>query len=430
MKTGKTNFTKFKRVILIVLDGVGCGELPDAKNYGDAGSDTLGNIAKHYSKQKKTLKIPNLSQWGIGHLTDMPGIDLPSVKNCKASVGKCVELSKGKDTTTGHWEMAGILTEKPFITFPKGFAQKHIDRWIKDNKLPGILGNTVASGTEIIKEFGEEHMKTGKPIVYTSADSVWQVAAHEESFGLEKLYDICKNARKLCDELGIARVIARPFVGKNKKDFKRTSHRKDFSQPPPEKTMMEFLLDAGLPVTGVGKIKNIYDGHGIPENISTEDNTDGLRVLSELLNTQKEGLLFVNLIDFDMLYGHRRDVAGFAKALEEFDAFIPTLEKKTTESDLVILTGDHGNDPTYKGTDHTREYVPMIVYSKSLKAQDLKIRKSFADIGQTICHALLDKPKLLSIGTSIFGKNFVLERFNKLPCAQIFHSVIKSTDSW
>jgi len=388
------------RVILIVLDGVGCGALPDADQYGDPGADTLG----HLSEKLPQLKLPQLARWGLGHLTSMPTVPALPVNQCVASFGKCREISNGKDTTSGHWEMAGVVVSKAFATFPNGFPQDVIDRWVKENGLPGVIGNKAASGTEIIKELGEEHLRTGKPILYTSADSVWQIAAHEEMFGLERLYAISKSARKISDELQISRVIARPFVGTNASNFKRTHHRKDLSQTPPTKTMMEHVIDAGFPTIGIGKIWNIFNGRGIQVSLETKDNAEGMKTLLDALKNHKRGLLFVNLIDFDMHYGHRRDVEGFGRAMEEFDRFIPELEKSITSNDLVLLSADHGNDPTYRGTDHTREYVPFLAYHKGSKGSDLGVRTTFADIGQTVCHALSNKPNCMNVGQSALNQ--------------------------
>lgn len=391
------NFKPYKRAILIILDGVGCGEAPDAKSFGDSGSDTLGNLAKQYPQ----LTIPNMKRWGFSNLTKMGHISEIAIDQCVASFGKCAELSRGKDTTSGHWEMSGVVVDKPFAVFPDGFDQNILNKWIKENNLPGVLGNKPASGTEIIKELGSEHMKTGKPIVYTSADSVWQIAAHEETFGLEKLDQISKSARKICDELNIARVISRPFIGKTPSDFKRTYNRKDYSQSPDRKTVMEIMFEKHkIKTIGIGKIWNIFNGHGVHESIETHGNTEGLSTLLNSLDKYREGFFFVNLIDFDMNYGHRRDVPGFAKAIEEFDQFIPKLEAKCNDDDLVIVSADHGNDPTYHGTDHTREFVPFIMYSKRLKVKNLGLRKSFSDIGQTIGHALTSNNKLLPVGES------------------------------
>lgn len=386
------------RVILIVLDGVGCGALPDAEQYGDPGADSLG----HVSRSVSSLSMPNLRNWGLGNLTSMPNVAPLSADQCRASFGRCRELSLGKDTTSGHWEMAGVVVEKAFATFPSGFPKDALEKWVKENNLPGYLGNMAASGTEIIKNLGEEHMKSGKPIVYTSADSVWQIAAHEETFGLERLLEISKSARKLCDELQISRVIARPFIGAASNSFQRTHHRKDFSQSPSKKTMMEYLLDQNIPTLGIGKIWNIYNGKGISRSIETHDNADGLKTLLQVLDSEKKGLLFLNLIDFDMNYGHRRDPVGYARALEEFDRFIPTLEQKLTSSDLVIVTSDHGNDPTYKGTDHTREHVPLLAFRPGHRAQSLGDRSSFSDIGQTILEALTSKRNRLPHGESFW----------------------------
>jgi phosphopentomutase len=295
---------------------------------------------------------------GVAPLSEakLPGI---------AAYGRAHELSVGKDTTTGHWEMAGLRIEKPFATYPKGFPQEIVDEWIKENELPGILANCTASGTEIIEKLGQEHMKTGKPILYTSADSVWQVAAHEESFGLQKLHDACKSARKLCDKLQISRVIARPFVGNPEKGtpFKRTYNRKDYSQVPPEPTYLDLLVESGVPTLGIGKISNIYAARGIENNIDTEGNTDGIEILLKSMGEIKDGLIYCNLIDFDMLYGHRRDVEGFGNALEEFDQALFEIENAMSEDDLLVIAADHGNDPTYRGTDHTREYIPVLAYT-------------------------------------------------------------------
>ncbi|HEX3871595.1 MAG TPA: phosphopentomutase, partial [Pirellulales bacterium] len=356
---------KADRVLLIVLDGCGCGEAPDAADYGDVGANTLGHVSQACPK----LRLPNLARWGLGHTTPMPNVPALDASRCVASFGRCRERSIGKDTTSGHWEMAGVVVDKPFATFPDGFPTEVVERWCREANLNGVLGNFAASGTEIIKRLGEASLRTGKPILYTSADSVFQVAAHEDAFGLERLYDICRVARHIVDELQISRVIARPFVGSSPDDFKRTHHRRDFSQTPPRKTMMEFISDMGVPTVGLGKIWNIFNGAGLQYSIETEDNTDGLRAILDALAEHRQGLIFINLVDFDMNYGHRRDVPGFARALEEFDAFIPELEKHLTDRDLVIISADHGIDPTYKGTDHTREYVPLLAYMSGVPAR-------------------------------------------------------------
>lgn len=387
----------FDRVIWVVLDGVGAGELPDAPKYGDQGSNTLGNLARAYrEKTGKSLALPHLEKLGLGNVTSIEGVKPLPAGQGEGAFGKAIELSNGKDTTSGHWEMAGLVVTQPFQTYPDGFAPEIMDRWVKENGLPGYLGNKAASGTAIIDELGVEHLETGKPIVYTSADSVWQIAASEETFGLERLYAISKSARKICDELGISRVIARPFVGDPRKGvpFQRTYNRKDLAQLPFAPTFLDLLVQDGVPTLGIGKISSIYCGKGIEKNIDTKGNTDGIRVLLEQMDSTRSGLIFCNLIDFDMLYGHRRDVLGFAAALEEFDRALPELKRKMTSRDLLILAADHGNDPTYRGSDHTREYIPLISYTPAQKAAgpvDLGTRKSFGDVGATVIHALLGK---------------------------------------
>ena len=388
-----------KRVIWIVLDGVGAGEAPDAPAFGDIGSNTLGNLSKQIlSLRGRPLYIPNLLKLGAGKITTLSNIDsMPDDSEIIGAYGKAAELSTGKDTTSGHWEMTGLVVSKPFEVYPDGFSKEVVDRWVQENNLPGILANHAASGTEIIEALGAEHMKSGKPILYTSADSVWQVAAHEESFGLDRLYSVCKSARKICDELNISRVIARPFVGDPSKGipFKRTYNRKDYAQLPFGRTILDDLCTKKIPVLGIGKISNIFAGVGVPENIDTKGNTDGLKVIFEELETRTSGLIYVNLIDFDMLYGHRRDVSGFADALEEADVAIGKIMKVMKADDLLLLTADHGNDPTYPGTDHTREFVPVIAYTPNGKKNvALGIRHSFSDMGATVYEALTNEPHL------------------------------------
>jgi phosphopentomutase len=385
----------FDRVIWVVLDGVGAGEAPDANQYQDQGSNTLGNLARAYAQQTgKKLSLPHLQKMGIGNITKIEGVAPIHLGQGEGAFGKARELSNGKDTTSGHWEMAGLVVKTPFKTYSDGFSDEVVNRWIKENQLPGILGNKAASGTEIIEELGAEHMQTGKPILYTSADSVWQVAAHEESFGLERLYSICKSARKICNEMGISRVIARPFIGNPAQGtpFKRTYNRKDYAQLPSSKTFLDLLVQRGVPTLGIGKISSIYCQQGIQKNIDTAGNTDGIQVLLEQMDQTKKGLIFCNLIDFDMLYGHRRDVVGFAQALEEFDQAVPLIQSKMGTRDLLILAADHGNDPTFRGSDHTREYIPLICFTPSQKKAgplDLGTRQSFGDVGATVVHALL-----------------------------------------
>ncbi len=402
----------FDRVILIVLDGVGAGELPDAESYGDLGSNTLANLAKaHQAKSGKLLNLPSLEAWGIGNITPIDGVPPRWSGQGEGAFGRARELSLGKDTTSGHWEMAGLVVSKAFTTYPQGFAKDVVDRWCKENNLPGVLGNKIASGTEIIEELGAEHMRTGKPILYTSADSVWQIAAHEQSFGLERLNAISKSARKLCDELQIGRVISRPFVGDPSKGepFRRTYNRKDYAQIPFSPTYLDFLHDQGVKTLGIGKISNIYAGQGIAENIDTAGNADGIKVLLEQMEQRTSGLIFCNLIDFDMLYGHRRDVEGFASALEEFDRAVPHIKDRMTARDLLIIASDHGNDPTFKGTDHTREYIPLLAYSPAQRSSgpaDLGTRESFGDVGATVAHALLGDP---SAPQGLAGRSFLPE---------------------
>lgn len=403
--TSKTKKSKkFKRVIWVVLDGVGAGELPDADRFHDEGSNTLGNLSEQLKKKhQRTLELPALGRLGLGNLTFLHGV--APVTRGKAAFGKARELSEGKDTTSGHWEMAGMVVKEPFATFPQGFPSSIVNRWIEENQLPGVLGNRTASGTQIIEELGEEHLQTGKPILYTSADSVWQVAAHEESFGLKRLDQICKSARKICDELQISRVIARPFIGKVGQ-FKRTYNRKDYSQSPPQRSFLNLLNDHGISTLGIGKISSIFAGEGIQKNIDTAGNTDGIRVLLESLQNTHSGLIFCNLIDFDMLYGHRRDISGFASALEEYDRALPQILESMSEDDLLMMTADHGNDPTYRGTDHTREYVPVILYSPAFPDHpiDLGELESFGDMGATVFEALTGQSLTSS---PLTGKSFL-----------------------
>jgi phosphopentomutase len=367
------------RVCLIVLDSVGCGELPDAAAYGDAGADTLGNL----SYKVGGMTLPFLQQLGLGHLTTILGV--PPVAKPVGAFGKMKEASAGKDTTTGHWEMTGLRVSKPFPTFPQGFPSEMMDRFAREIGR-GFLGNKPASGTEIIEELGAEHLKTGKIIVYTSADSVFQIAAHEEKVPLDELYRICEIARRYCDDLPVARVIARPFVGEPGK-FKRTYNRRDFSMPPPSPTVLDEIADAGLPVVGVGKIWDIFSGRGVTENLHSEGNDDGCRLTVEALGRVERGLVFTNLVDFDMLFGHRRDPEGYARALKSFDDWLPKIEAQLGPRDLLLITADHGNDPTFRGTDHTREYVPILARGMKSAAADLGVRDGFYDVGQTLADA-------------------------------------------
>jgi len=352
--------------------------MPDAANWGDAGADTLGHIA-----ETRQLKLPNLREMGVGNIRQLVGI--PPVESPIGSYGKCTLKSNGKDTTTGHWEMAGIVLDKAFPTYPGGFPDRIIDRFVGEAGVPGVLGNVPASGTEIIKELGEEHVRTGKPIVYTSADSVFQIAAHEEVVPIERLYEMCEIARRILDgEDRVGRVIARPFLGNSAGDFKRTENRHDYAVPPPDENLLPTLKNAGLDVVCIGKIASIYDSLGVTEDLTAKNNEQTVEQTINALKADSRGLIFSNLVDFDMLYGHRRDTEGYAKALERFDEQLPTIMSAMRDDDLLIITADHGNDPTAPGSDHTREYVPLLVYGRRARPVDLGTRGSLSDIGQTI----------------------------------------------
>ncbi|MEO5927020.1 MAG: phosphopentomutase [Bryobacteraceae bacterium] len=364
----------FDRVVWIVLDSVGIGEMPDAAAYGDVGSDTLGNIAK-----QRPLTLPNLSRWGLANIRPFHGLT-PS-PNPIASYGKCTLASPGKDTTTGHWEMAGIHLAKPLPLFPNGFPAELMQRF-EDAIGRSTLGNKAASGTEIMDELGEQHMETGSPIIYTSADSVFQIAAHEEVIPLYELYKICDQARAmLTGPYEVGRVIARPFEGEPGA-FKRTTNRRDYATPPPKGMLLDQLAAAKVEVSSVGKIFDVFLGRGIGAHVKTKSNADGMEKTLEMLKTMQRGLLWTNLVDFDQNFGHRNDVEGYANALEEADAWLPQLEAALGPNDLAILTADHGCDPTTKSTDHSREYVPLLVRGRGVA--DLGTRATLSDIGQTI----------------------------------------------
>lgn len=370
---------KFDRICLVVLDSAGIGEMPDAAAWGDAGADTLGNIFR-----TRRVNVPNLQSLGLANIRPLEGV--PPVERPIGSFGKCTLASNGKDTTTGHWEMAGIILEKAFPTFPEGFPPRVIDRFVAETGVPGVLGNIPASGTEIIKELGEEHVRTGKPIVYTSADSVFQIAAHEEVVPVDRLYEMCETARRILDgEDKVGRVIARPFVGETADTFKRTENRHDYAVPPPERNLLPLLKNAGLAVVCIGKIASIYDSMGVTEDLTAKNNDQTVDQTVKALNADTKGLIFSNLVDFDMLFGHRRDPEGYAAALEHFDTRLPEIMSAMKDGDLLIITADHGNDPTFRGSDHTREYAPLLVYGKAAKpGVNLGTRGSLADIGQTI----------------------------------------------
>ncbi|TYP56109.1 phosphopentomutase [Thermosediminibacter litoriperuensis] len=371
-----------ERVILIVLDSVGVGELPDAALYDDEGSNTLANTAKAVGG----LNMPNLRRMGLGNIIEIQGV--PPVPKPEASYGKAAEKSAGKDTTTGHWEIAGIILEKPFPVYPEGFPPEVIEEFEKRIGTK-TLGNRPASGTQIIEELGEEHMRTGYPIVYTSADSVFQIAAHEEVIPPERLYEICAIAREILrGDHAVSRVIARPFVG-TPGNFVRTYNRKDFSLKPPQETLLDKVKKAGMDVYAVGKIWDIFAGQGITVEYHTEGNMDGVDKILLAMRQLERGLIMANLVDYDMLYGHRNDPAGYAKALEDFDGRVPEILAELKSDDVLIITADHGCDPTTPSTDHSREYVPVLVTGKRVRQGiNLGVLFTFSDIGQTVADLL------------------------------------------
>lgn len=375
---------KFNRIVWIVLDSVGIGEMPDAAAYGDVGSDTLGNIAR-----QRPMQLPNFTALGLGNIKPIAGI--PAVERPLASYGKCALRSPGKDTTTGHWEMVGVILEKPFPLFPQGFPQDFLNAF-EARIGRGTLGNIAASGTEIITQLGDEHMRSGNPIVYTSADSVFQIAAHEEVISLFELYRICEVAREMLrGPMEVGRVIARPFLGANGQ-YTRTPNRKDFAVPPPKGMLLDALDDAKVHVHSVGKIFDIFLGRGIRSYEKTKSNADGMAKTIAALEEFGSGLIYTNLVDFDSLFGHRNNVEGYAQALEAVDAWLPSLLENLREQDLLILTADHGCDPTTPSTDHSREYVPLLAYSKSQAGQALGTRASLADIGASVAANFGVKP--------------------------------------
>lgn len=363
---------------IIVLDGVGAGELPDAELYGDQGSNTLGNIASAING----LYLPNLQKLGLGNVISIKGIE--KVSNPIASFGKMNELSKGKDSTTGHWELSGLFVETDFDYFPDGFPKNITDKFLEVTGCLGFLGNKAASGTEIIKELGDEHVRTGFPIIYTSADSVFQIAAHQEIFPLEKLYEICEKTRNevLADPVKVGRVIARPFLGKSG-NYERTVYRKDYSLDPPSETILDLLQKNKINTVGIGKIIDLFNYRGISVQVKSKSNKEGFENLIKASNEYKNSLIFINLVDFDVYFGHRNDVEGFAKALKEFDNFLPAFLDCLHPTDRVIFTADHGNDPTTPSTDHSREYVPLLYFGKDKVVSDLGIRNTFSDVGKT-----------------------------------------------
>lgn len=371
---------KYKRIFLIVIDSVGVGELPDADKFNDVGANTIGNLAKAAGG----ITLPILEAFGYGNLTDIKGVK--PVEKPRANTTKMAEISNGKDTMTGHWEIMGIKTEVPFMTFTDtGFPPELIQELEKAANRK-IVGNIAASGTEIIAKLGEHQMKTGDLIVYTSADSVLQIAAHEEIIPLEELYEICHKARQITlkPEWRVGRIIARPYLGDPVKGFKRTTNRHDYALSPTSDTVLNYLERSKYDVISVGKIRDIFNGSGITEHIGIVSNHDGMIKTGELADRDFTGLTFVNLVDFDALYGHRRDVEGYKRAMEEFDRDLEAFLPKLTSDDLLMITADHGNDPTHHGTDHTREYVPLFIYNHDLNGSFLPVSETFADIAATV----------------------------------------------
>lgn len=370
------------RVLLIVLDSVGCGDAPDAAAYGDAGANTLGNTARVVGG----LRLPHLGALGLGNVVEIAGT--PPTDRAAGAYGRLTEVSAGKDTTTGHWELAGVVVEHPFPTYPQGFPADLIDEFARRIGRK-VLGNYPASGTEILKDLGEEHMRTGRPIVYTSADSVFQIAAHEEVIPTEELYRCCRLARELLSgEHAVGRVIARPFVGRPGA-FTRTERRKDFSLEPSRATILDAVKQAGLQVMGVGKIEDIFAHRGLTQSNHTGNNMAGVDAILSFLATDESGLIFANLVDFDSLYGHRNNPSGYAAALAEFDRRIPEILAALRDDDVVIITADHGNDPTSTSTDHSRERVPLLIYGKPITPnRDLGTRPCFADVAATVANLL------------------------------------------
>ena len=374
---------------MIVLDGAGCGELPDAAAYGDAGSDTLGNVAR-----RVPLRVPNLRALGLGHLVPLDG-DVPTQRT--GATGRMAEASAGKDSITGHWEIAGLILDAPFPTFPQGFPPDVV-REFERRIGRGTLGNIVASGTEIIERFGPDHLRTGEPIVYTSADSVFQVAAHESVIPLAEQYRMCEAAFDLVTRLGVPRVIARPFVGVPGA-FVRTANRHDFALAPPVETLLDVLGRHRIPVTAIGKVGDLFAGRGIDRSFPTKSDAEGMERLTTALDEGHDGLIFANLVDFDTLYGHRNDVAGYAENLERFDERLGPILASLRADDLLVVTADHGNDPTTPGTDHSREYVPVLMAGDRVsRGVSIGTRRTFADLGQTIVDAFDAAP--LVHGTS------------------------------
>jgi phosphopentomutase len=371
---------KHKNVIFIVLDGVGIGALPDAGAYGDAGTNTLGNIARAVGN----LRLPNLERLGLGNIAGVQGVS--RVEAAEGCFGRMAEQSMGKDSTTGHWEIAGIVTDRPFPLYPDGFPEEVIRGFLEATGTKGILGNKPASGTEIIRKLGDEHVRTGFPIVYTSADSVFQIAAHEDVIPLPQLYRICQIAREqvLVGQHAVGRVIARPFIG-GSGGFTRTANRRDFSVVPPRETLLDLLSKQHVRTVGVGKIDDLFAGRGLVEKVHTKSNAEGIEETIKAARRTDGGFVMTNLVDFDVQYGHRQDPKGFARELEAFDRQLPGIQESLSDDDLLMISADHGNDPTDASTDHSREYVPLVCWSRNGKrGGDIGTRSTFADAGQTV----------------------------------------------
>ena len=382
-----------------MLDSVGVGALPDADEYGDKGTNTIAHIAQEVG----SLQIPHLAAMGLSRIVD--GIFVQNDSQISGCYGKMMEASKGKDSTTGHWEIAGIITERAFPLYPSGFPKSLLDLFLRVSGCNGYLGNKPASGTEIIQELGDEHVRTGFPIIYTSGDSVFQIAAHQEVIPLERLYEMCQKTRDLAviGEHRVGRVIARPFIGSNG-SFTRTPYRRDYAIEPPAKTVLDILFENGIETVGIGKIDDLYCGRGLRQKLHTKSNAEGVEKIISMGKEMENGLMMANLVDFDMLYGHRQDAVGYGKALEEFDAQLPEIQQTLSYGDMLILTADHGNDPTDASTDHTREYVPVLSYTKSgKKGVNLGVRNTLADVGKTVA----DFFDVTS--TSLSGKSFLTE---------------------
>ncbi len=383
--------------IVIILDGLGIGELPDASKYKDEGSNTLTNMAEFV----EGLSVPNLEKLGLGNIYPIKGISPQT--NPLASFGKMAEISVGKDSTTGHWELAGLKIKKPFPLYPNGFPEDVINKFIKETEVDGILGNIPASGTEIIMKLGDEHIKTKYPIVYTSADSVFQIAAHENVIPLETLYKICEIARNkvLIGKHAVARVIARPFIGSSN-NYQRTTNRKDFSLDPYDYTILDYLYNEKIDTIAIGKINDLFNYRGIKFQLKTKSNLEGIEKIIDITGHVSNSFIFANLVDFDVYYGHRNDPIGFANALIEFDNYLPDVLKNIDDSDALVITADHGNDPTTSSTDHSREYVPLLFYRKNKKSKNLGIRNTFADVAQTVAH-------FFKVNNSLYGRSFLNE---------------------